>query len=42
MIIEAVENFDDVFEGPASISVQMTEYHKVAGSSDTRTKYDEI
>jgi hypothetical protein len=42
VIIEAVENFDNVFEGPASISVQVTEYHKVPGSSDTRTKYDEI
>lgn len=42
VIIEAVENFDDVFEGLASVSVQVTEYHKVPGSSDTRTKYDEI
>ncbi|EWC60833.1 hypothetical protein UO65_3886 [Actinokineospora spheciospongiae] len=36
------ETFDNVFEGTASISVQATEYHKIPGSSDTRSKYDEI
>ena len=36
------DNFDEVFEGTASLGVQAREYHKIDGSSDTRNKYDEI
>ncbi|MBB4969071.1 hypothetical protein [Saccharothrix violaceirubra] len=41
-MIDVVESFNDVFEGSPLISVQATEYHKIPGSSDTRSKYDEI
>jgi hypothetical protein len=36
------ENFDEVFEGTASVAIREREYHKIDGSSDTRHKYDEI
>ena len=40
--METVDNFDDVFEGTATVEIQVREYHKIKGDSDTRHKYDEI
>nr|CEL13548.1 hypothetical protein [Kibdelosporangium sp. MJ126-NF4]CTQ99234.1 hypothetical protein [Kibdelosporangium sp. MJ126-NF4] len=37
-----IDNFDDVFEGVASMDVQAREYYKIDGDSDVRRKYDEI
>jgi hypothetical protein len=39
---DMIDNFDDVFEGTASVQVQAREYHKIPGDSDQRGKYDEI